>query len=516
MAVQILPRQAGFLEALAPGIASGLQTITNFKLQKYLQQEQIKERQRQERVYEQQQAQQRQAAEALRKQRLGETSQGLAALGLPPEYANLDPSILREVVKQKYAQPSQETYAKTLSAILGGGAPEVSGLPPMNAQQQQFLQQLSPADQQQLMQELAGQQQMTPLQSLTQSLSQIPSPELQQELAQPAQPQAPQITPPGLEPQLQAKPPVSPAQAQQQAIAQALAGGRLNEKQATQLAKFASQRQQIEQKERQFVEKLALEKEKVSKKEALETRKEERETQKEINKETKAVYDEVLKEDKAAYEADKTLKKMTSLIEKGKLPPAAAYKLFKDIEEKFPAQAATLAFGTLGGIAGGPIGAGIGGAIGGLISPIASLASSGLRYAYPDTEEFEKLSNSFIRGAKAVFGARITDQDLRAFLATVPTLAQTDAGKKAIIKNMENLNAASHVRSDVLKQILKENKGKRPENLPILIEERAKPELDRIADEFIGIARKAETSPIPQTTPQQGPERLTELSQIFG
>src|SRR5690606_29811545 len=92
---------------------------------------------------------------------------------------------------------------------------------------------------------------------------------------------------------------------------------------------------------------------------------------------------------------------------------------------------------------GGPIGAVLGGTLGALIKPLAQLGKFGLGQLYKNTEEFVKLSNSFLRGAKTMFGSRITDADLRAFMKMVPTLSQTDSGKKAIIRNMKIFNKAA-------------------------------------------------------------------------
>src|SRR4029077_7950413 len=139
----------------------------------------------------------------------------------------------------------------------------------------------------------------------------------------------------------------------------------------------------------------------------------------------------------------------------------------------------------LGGIfGGGPVGAAVGAGIGGLINPIGQLLSFAQRRTSPNTEEFEKLSSDFIRDAKNIFGSRVTDQDLKAFFKTIPTLANTDQGKTAIIRNMKLFNKAIETKYEVLKDILQENKSKRPTNLKILVEERAKPKLNKLAKQF--------------------------------
>lgn len=224
-------------------------------------------------------------------------------------------------------------------------------------------------------------------------------------------------------------------------------------------------------------------------------------------KESQQVINDVFKQQKAAKENNLTLAKMEKLINKGNLPNPALYKFIKDIEEKVTPTTGAAVGGTLGGFFGGPLGklggAAAGATIGGLISPVAGLIESGIKYKYPDTEQFEKLSNSFIRNAKEIFGARVTDLDLKAFLTTVPTLTQTEQGKRQIIENLRIFNNAAEVRGKVLKDILKETKGRKPENLALLIEERSDKELDKLSQEFL--ENVPEAVQIRDTAPVQWP-----------
>lgn len=253
--------------------------------------------------------------------------------------------------------------------------------------------------------------------------------------------------------------------------------------------------------------------------------------EKRIQKETLPYYNEVLKADRSAYDSEKRLKRMTTLIEKGSLPISTFYKLFKNLEEHvspttgaavgagiggLAGSAATLPAGGVGGIAISPIGAAVGGAIGGLVQPVASLLRSAQQFTSPDTDEFEKLSNDFVRDAKGIFGSRITDADLKVFLSMVPTLAQTDNGKKAIIRNMDNFLKGVHVKAEVMKDIVKENNGKRPANLEILVEERARPQLEKLSNDFeLGLDKAikvAEKTPAKkQLYPQANTNKKTAL-----
>jgi len=84
-----------------------------------------------------------------------------------------------------------------------------------------------------------------------------------------------------------------------------------------------------------------------------------------------------------------------------------------------------------------------------------------------------------------VFGSRITDQDLKAYMAQIPTLSNSDAGKLKIIEDMKIANKADKVRAKAMKDIIKENGGNRPANLQLLVEERIADELDKLSKEFV-------------------------------
>jgi hypothetical protein len=216
------------------------------------------------------------------------------------------------------------------------------------------------------------------------------------------------------------------------------------------------------------------------------------------NAATQKYYEEVISADKAAKESDDDLKKMKHLIQKGKLPPAQMYKYLKDAEESLSESGGIVktvgAGAALGFAAGGPVGAALG-AVGGLaVSPVATMLRYGQKNNYPDIEEFEKLTNGFIRYAKGIFGSRITDADLKAFLATVPTLANTDQGKKAIINNMELFNQGVHEKYKVMREIIKEHGGKRPLDLALQVQDRLDTRLSSLANKWESSAEASESS----------------------
>lgn len=104
----------------------------------------------------------------------------------------------------------------------------------------------------------------------------------------------------------------------------------------------------------------------------------------------------------------------------------------------------------------------------------------------PESQEFDKLSKDFLKDVKKIFGARVTDNEVRSFLKTIPTLSQSNEGKLRIINNMQLFNEASKSKKDVLNEILEENGGFRPRNIDQLVEKRSKKKIDEIAKRFEG------------------------------
>lgn len=104
----------------------------------------------------------------------------------------------------------------------------------------------------------------------------------------------------------------------------------------------------------------------------------------------------------------------------------------------------------------------------------------------PATEEYRKLEADYVRDVSKVFpGGKITNYEISAYLKTIPSLMNSPEGRKQIIANRKLMNQAKRIRYDAYKQILKENNGKKPQNLGILLEERTAPKLAEIEDRFV-------------------------------
>lgn len=170
---------------------------------------------------------------------------------------------------------------------------------------------------------------------------------------------------------------------------------------------------------------------------------------KEIDKENKPVISEINKKAKSAIDDNRRLKKMESLIAKGNLTRPGFHTALKTLSK-------------------GIFGLGI---------DLHYLESA-------DSQEFTKLTNEFLKGAKDIFGSRITNFDAETYLKMIPSLSQSKEGKLQVLNNIKIANEANRMRKDAMDQIIKENNGRAPRNLESLIEDKVGPELDELAKIF--------------------------------
>lgn len=205
-------------------------------------------------------------------------------------------------------------------------------------------------------------------------------------------------------------------------------------------------------------------------KEAFELEKLARKEQHEEIKHSTNWLDEIKKNEKGVKGANIRLKRMTKLINEGSLPVAAFYNGIQSLSR-----------GDIGSNI--PLIGGIVSAVEKAIGQVGRAVQTGVTAR--DTEEFEKLSADFAKDAKQFFGSRLTDADLKAFMATVPTLTQTDSGKLQVIRNLEQFNKLIEDQANAANKIIKANGGKIPANLRQLVEDATSGEIDAVAQGII-------------------------------
>ena len=173
------------------------------------------------------------------------------------------------------------------------------------------------------------------------------------------------------------------------------------------------------------------------------------EDQKVINKEVFPFIKDVQAKAKGARENNIRLNRMENLIASGKLNNPAFSSVLKTLKH-------------------GVFGIGV---------DLSSLMST-------ESQEFDKLSTDFVKNAKDIFGSRITDTDLKTFLATIPNLSQSDAGKMAVVRNLRLMNEGAELRDKAARQLLKHYDNKPPLDFEAQVDELIKPKMDEIALEF--------------------------------
>lgn len=76
-------------------------------------------------------------------------------------------------------------------------------------------------------------------------------------------------------------------------------------------------------------------------------------------------------------------------------------------------------------------------------------------FATPEAQKFVKTVQEFTKNAKESYGARITNFELGAYLAMLPTLANSEEGRRRIIKHMGLMNDLDQLHTDALQEVYK-------------------------------------------------------------
>lgn len=159
-------------------------------------------------------------------------------------------------------------------------------------------------------------------------------------------------------------------------------------------------------------------------------------------KQTAKLREEVQNLEKGAIDSDMRLGKLYNLAKKGNLVHPLTYSALKKVGLDLPA------------------------------------------FMNADTQQFDELVTNFLRDAKNIFGSRVTNYEMSTFIKSIPSLQNTDAGKMKIIKNLKIYNAATKLRAQEMRKIIKENKNIPPLDLREQLEERIGGKLDKLSKLF--------------------------------
>lgn len=113
----------------------------------------------------------------------------------------------------------------------------------------------------------------------------------------------------------------------------------------------------------------------------------------------------------------------------------------------------------------------------------------------PESQEFLKIRQSFLKDAKKYFGARVSNFEVEQFLKTIPDLSQSPEGMKRVIANLKRFNRLKIAQRDAMKKIIKKNGGIPPLDLLEQVDDKMSKYADKVAKQF----KKDLKRPVPKS-----------------
>lgn len=119
----------------------------------------------------------------------------------------------------------------------------------------------------------------------------------------------------------------------------------------------------------------------------------------------------------------------------------------------------------------------------------------------PDAEQFQKLSQELVKNISGTYGNRILKVEVDNFLKSIPTLLNSDEGKKRLIRQWQIINEGKKAKYEAYREVERENPKKLPQNFKFLIQDKADEKLDRLSEEFRSIGINSNRVKVPKGTP---------------
>jgi hypothetical protein len=90
----------------------------------------------------------------------------------------------------------------------------------------------------------------------------------------------------------------------------------------------------------------------------------------------------------------------------------------------------------------------------------------------PESQYFNKIRAAYMAGAPKAVGGKVSNDELKAYMARFPSLMNSKEGRALMYEDILMMNELAREPYEIERQIVKENKGKRPRDLDYQIEER--------------------------------------------
>lgn len=161
---------------------------------------------------------------------------------------------------------------------------------------------------------------------------------------------------------------------------------------------------------------------------------------------TKPELDEIKKRSKVAKEDLRSLDRLEELEDSGKLDSASYYTFLKNAGLDIPA----------------------------LMSP--------------ESQEYNKIVNNFVRNIKDIFGAKISNQEMEQFMKTLPNLSQSAEGRKRVIANLKNIARVNAEYGNTLKEVMAKYNNRVPIGVDVAAEVEDK--MEKKLDKFTAMFKK--------------------------
>lgn len=113
-----------------------------------------------------------------------------------------------------------------------------------------------------------------------------------------------------------------------------------------------------------------------------------------------------------------------------------------------------------------------------------------------DTQSFIKSTGSFFKGLKQLFGGRITDNEIRLFLKTIPNLYQSPEGRRRIIESLLTGHRGSLVRAQEMDKIIENNEGIPTNTLSRDVDRASAGELKKLREQYLKETKKKKLEPL--------------------
>ena len=118
----------------------------------------------------------------------------------------------------------------------------------------------------------------------------------------------------------------------------------------------------------------------------------------------------------------------------------------------------------------------------------------------PESEEYNKTIQEFLTGLKQVFGGKISNSEMQAYMRKFPQLVNTPEGRLRILRDLQIFSEMNLEKSKLAMQMEKENNYLRPRGFESMVDERfAKDIIPQYKEEFLVPFEDIKDLPDPRT-----------------